>query len=297
MEYGKLFTEGRNPRSMHIDKMSTLEQLQCINAEDHVVVDAVQAALPQIAPVVDRIVSGMKEGGRLIYTGCGTSGRLGVLDASECPPTYGVSSDLVIGVIAGGDHALRNAIEGAEDSREAGIAAMEGLNLQPQDVVVGLSAAGGAAFVLGTLEYAKEKGCATAGITCNPDTPLTRACDMPIVVLSGPEVVTGSTRMKSGTAQKMVLNMLSTGAMIKLGKVYGNLMVDVKPSNEKLVRRCVTIVCAATECDEATATAALEACEYRPKIAIVMVLMGVGAEEAKALLAKADGRIAKVLEK
>ena len=258
MEYGKLFTEGRNPRSMHIDKMSTLEQLQCINAEDHVVVDAVQAALPQIAPVVDRIVSGMTEGGRLIYTGCGTSGRLGVLDASECPPTYGVSSDLVIGVIAGGDHALRNAIEGAEDSREAGIKAMEGLNLQPQDVVVGLSAAGGAAFVLGTLEYAKEKGCATAGITCNPDTPLTRACDMPIVVLSGPEVVTGSTRMKAGTAQKLILNMLSTCAMIQTGKVRENLMINVRPTNIKLVNRAIRIIRQLHECTEEEAKAALE---------------------------------------
>ena len=262
MEYGKLFTEGRNPRSMHIDKMSTLEQLQCINAEDHVVVDAVQAALPQIAPVVDRIVSGMKEGGRLIYTGCGTSGRLGVLDASECPPTYGVSSDLVIGVIAGGDHALRNAIEGAEDSREAGIAAMEGLNLQPQDVVVGLSAAGGAAFVLGTLEYAKEKGCATAGITCNPDTPITRACDMPIVVLSGPEVVTGSTRMKAGTAHKMVMNILTTCAMVKNGKVYENMMVNLRPMNIKLKDRMVRITADICHCTKEEAYAKLEANEW-----------------------------------
>ena len=253
MEYGKLFTEGRNPRSMNIDKMSTLEQLQCINAEDHVVVDAVQAALPQIAPVVDRIVAGMKQGGRLIYTGCGTSGRLGVLDASECPPTYGVSPDLVIGVIAGGDHALRNAIEGAEDSREAGIEAMKGLDLQPQDVVVGLSAAGGAAFVLGTLEYAKEQGCATAGITCNPDTPITKACDMPIVVLSGPEVVTGSTRMKAGTAQKMILNMLSTGGMVRTGRVRGNYMAYMVPSNKKLVDRAIRIICDETGCEQGTA--------------------------------------------
>lgn len=159
MEYGNLLTESRNPRSMHIDRMSTLEQLRCINAEDHGAVDAVEAALPQIVPVVDRIVSGMKAGGRLIYAGCGTSGRLGVLDASECPPTYGVDPGLVIGVIAGGDYALRNAVEGAEDSRESGRAAMESLDLRPADVVVGLSAAGGAAFVLGALEYAGSRGC------------------------------------------------------------------------------------------------------------------------------------------
>ncbi len=258
MEYGKLFTEGRNPRSTHIDEMSTLDQLKCINAEDHVAVQAVENALPQIAPVVDRIVAGMKQGGRLIYTGCGTSGRLGVLDASECPPTYGVSPDLVVGVIAGGDHALRNAIEGAEESREAGMAAMEGLNLQPADVVVGLSAAGGAAFVLGTLDYAKGKGCATAGITCNPDTPITKACDYPIVVLTGPEVVTGSTRMKAGTAQKLILNMLSTTAMIQTGKVRENLMINVRPTNIKLVARAIRIIRQLTDCTEEQARDALE---------------------------------------
>ena len=242
MEYGNLLTEGRNPRSMHIDRMSTLEQLRCINAEDHGAVDAVEAALPQIVPVVDRIVSGMKAGGRLIYAGCGTSGRLGVLDASECPPTYGVDPGLVIGVIAGGDYALRNAVEGAEDSRESGRAAMESLDLRPADVVVGLSAAGGAAFVLGALEYAGSRGCATAGITCNPDTPITKACDMPIVVRTGPEVVTGSTRMKAGTAQKLILNMLSTCAMIQTGRVRENLMINVRPTNIKLVDRAVRII-------------------------------------------------------
>ncbi len=258
MEYGKLFTEGRNPRSTHIDTMSTIDQLKCINAEDHAAVTAVENALPQVAPLVDRIVAGMKAGGRLIYTGCGTSGRLGVLDASECPPTYGVGPDLVIGVIAGGDHALRNAIEGAEDSREAGRAAMEELALRPQDVVVGLSAAGGAAFVLGTLEYAREQGCATAGITCNPDTPITRACDMPVVVLTGPEVVTGSTRMKAGTAQKLILNMLSTCAMIQTGKVRENLMINVRPTNIKLVDRAIRIIRQLHPCSEEQARQALE---------------------------------------
>ena len=258
MEYGKLFTEGRNPRSMHIDTMSTEDMMRCINEEDKLVPLAVEKEVPNIAKAVDAITAAFEKGGRLIYTGCGTSGRLGVLDASECPPTYGVSPDLVIGVIAGGDHALRNAIEGAEDSREAGIKAMEGLNLQPADVVVGLSAAGGAAFVLGTLEYAKEKGCATAGITCNPDTPLTRACDMPIVVLSGPEVVTGSTRMKAGTAQKLILNMLSTCAMIQTGKVRENLMINVRPTNIKLVNRAVRIIRQLHDCTEEQAKAALE---------------------------------------
>ena len=258
MEYGNLLTEGRNPRSMHIDRMSTLEQLRCINAEDHGAVDAVEAALPQIVPVVDRIVSGMKAGGRLIYAGCGTSGRLGVLDASECPPTYGVDPGLVIGVIAGGDYALRNAVEGAEDSRESGRAAMESLDLRPADVVVGLSAAGGAAFVLGALEYAGSRGCATAGITCNPDTPITKACDMPIVVRTGPEVVTGSTRMKAGTAQKLILNMLSTCAMIQTGRVRENLMINVRPTNIKLVDRAVCIIRQLHPCSQEEAREALE---------------------------------------
>lgn len=243
MEYAALLTETRNPRTTHIDTMSTLDQLRAINFEDHTAVDAVEAALPQIAPVVDRIVRGMKKGGRLIYAGCGTSGRLGVLDASECPPTYGVGPDLVIGVIAGGDHALRNAVEGAEDSREAGLAAMAALVLRPQDVVVGISAAGGAAFVLGAVEAAKKAGSAAVALTCNPDTPLERACDFAIVVRTGPEAVTGSTRMKAGTAQKLVLNMLSTCAMIQTGKVRENLMINVRPSNQKLRDRAARIVC------------------------------------------------------
>ncbi len=262
MEYGKLLTEGRNPRSAHIDQMSTLEMLRCINAEDRQVARAVEEALPQLVPVVDRIVSGMKAGGRLIYTGCGTSGRLGVLDASECPPTYGVEPGLVIGVIAGGDHALRNAVEGAEDSREAGAQAMEPLSLGPADVVVGLSAAGGAAFVLGCIDYANQKGCATVGVSCNPDTPLSKACQLPVEVLTGPEVVTGSTRMKAGTAQKLILNMLSTCAMIQTGKVRENLMINVQPTNQKLKDRAERIVLQLYPCEKEQARAALEQSDY-----------------------------------
>lgn len=257
MEYGKLQTELRNPRTMHIDRLETLEMLRCINHEDHLAVDAVEAVLPQIAPVVGRIVSGMKQGGRLIYTGCGTSGRLGVLDASECPPTYGVEAGLVIGVIAGGDYALRHAIEGAEDSREAGRAAMEPLELKPEDVVVGLSAAGGAAFVLGCVEYAKRQGCATVAVTCNPDTPLEEMCDYAIVPLTGPEAVTGSTRMKAGTAQKLILNMLSTCAMIQTGRVKENLMINVRPTNIKLHARAVRILRQLHDCTEEQAEQAL----------------------------------------
>lgn len=257
MEYGKLQTELRNPRTMHIDRMDTLDMLRCIHVEDLQAVEAVGAVLPQIAPVIDRIAAGMAQGGRLIYTGCGTSGRLGVLDASECPPTYGVEPGLVIGVIAGGDRALRSAIEGAEDSRPAGRAALEPLALQPQDVVVGLSAAGGAAFVLGGVEYAREQGCATVAITCNPDTPLQAACDYAIVPLTGPEAVTGSTRMKAGTAQKLILNMLSTCAMIRTGRVKENLMINVRPTNVKLHARAIRILRQLHGCTEEQAEQAL----------------------------------------
>lgn len=257
MEYGKLQTELRNPRTMHIDRLDTLEMLRCIHEEDRRAVEAVGAVLPQIAPVIDRIAAGMAQGGRLIYTGCGTSGRLGVLDASECPPTYGVEPGLVIGVIAGGDRALRSAIEGAEDSRPAGRAALEPLELQPQDVVVGLSAAGGAAFVLGCVEYARERGCATVAVTCNPDTPLQAACDYAIVPLTGPEAVTGSTRMKAGTAQKLILNMLSTCAMIRTGRVKENLMINVRPTNVKLHARAIRILRQLHGCTEEQAEQAL----------------------------------------
>ena len=297
VELKKIATEQRNPNTMNIDSLSTHEMIKLINREDHRVAEAVGLVTEEIARAVDVIADRLGKGGRLIYCGAGTSGRLGILDAVECPPTYSTEPEMVQGLIAGGYPAIFKAVEGAEDSKELGVEDMKGINFAAGDVLVGVAASGRTPYVQGCMEYAKALGAVTISVTCCPGSVLDTYADIGIAPAPGPEVVTGSTRMKSGTAQKMVLNMLSTGAMIKLGKVYGNLMVDVKPSNEKLVRRCVTIVCAATECDEATATAALEACEYRPKIAIVMVLMGVGAEEAKALLAKADGRIAKVLEK
>ena len=295
VELKKIATEQRNPNTMNIDTLPTLDMIRLINQEDHNVAKAVGLVAEQIAQAVDVIADRLSKGGRLIYCGAGTSGRLGILDAVECPPTYSTEPEMVQGLIAGGYPAIFKAVEGAEDSKELGVEDMKGINFAAGDVLVGVAASGRTPYVLGCMEYAKELGAVTVSVTCCPGSVLDSFADIGIAPAPGPEVVTGSTRMKSGTAQKMVLNMLSTGAMIKLGKVYGNLMVDVKPSNEKLIRRCVTIVCAATECDEATATAALEACEYRPKIAIVMVLMGVGAEEAKALLNKADGRVAKVL--
>lgn len=297
VELKKIATEQRNPNTMNIDSLSTLEMIRLINREDHRVAEAVSQVTEEIAKAVDVIADRLSKGGRLIYCGAGTSGRLGILDAVECPPTYSTEPEMVQGLIAGGYPAIFKAVEGAEDSKELGVEDMKGINFAAGDVLVGVAASGRTPYVLGCMEYAKELGAVTVSVTCCPGSVLDTYADIGIAPAPGPEVVTGSTRMKSGTAQKMVLNMLSTGAMIKLGKVYGNLMVDVKPSNEKLIRRCVTIVCAATECDEATATAALEQCEYRPKIAIVMVLMGVGAEEAKVLLNRAGGRIARVLDK
>lgn len=297
IELQKIATEKRNPDTMNIDTLSTLDMVKLINREDHKVAEAVSLVTDQIARAVDLIADRLSRGGRLIYCGAGTSGRLGILDAVECPPTYSTEPEMVQCLMAGGYPAIFKAVEGAEDSRELGVQDMKNIGFAAGDVLVGIAASGRTPYVLGCMEYAKALGAPTVAVTCCRGSVLDRFADIGIAPEPGPEVVTGSTRMKSGTAQKMVLNMLSTGAMIKLGKVYGNLMVDVKPSNEKLIRRCVTIVCSATDCDEATATAALESCGYRPKIAIVMVLMDVDAEEARALLSKADGRVAKVLEK
>lgn len=297
VELKKIATEQRNPNTMNIDTLSTLDMVKLINQEDHRVAEAVAEVTDKIAQAIDVIADRLARGGRLIYCGAGTSGRLGILDAVECPPTYSTEPEMVQALMAGGYPAIFKAVEGAEDSKELGVQDMKGINFAAGDVLVGIAASGRTPYVLGCMEYAKELGAPTVSVTCCPGSVLDNFADIGIAPCPGPEVITGSTRMKSGTAQKMVLNMLSTGTMIKLGKVYGNLMVDVKPSNEKLVRRCVTIVCNATGCDDDTATAALEACEYRPKTAIVMVLCGVSAEESKAMLAKADGRVAKVLEK
>lgn len=295
VELRTIATEQRNPNTMNIDTLSTLEMVKLINREDHKVAEAVSQVTEQIARAVDLIADRLSRGGRLIYCGAGTSGRLGILDAVECPPTYSTDPELVQCLMAGGYGAIFKAVEGAEDSKELGIQDMKNISFTATDVLVGIAASGRTPYVLGCMEYAKELGASTVAVTCCPGSVLDTFADIGIAPAPGPEVVTGSTRMKSGTAQKMVLNMLSTGTMIKLGKVYGNLMVDVKPSNEKLIRRCVTIVCTATDCDEATATAALEACDYRPKTAIVMVLCQVSAEEARAMLETAGGRVAKVL--
>lgn len=260
-DYSRLQTEGRNPRSMHIDAMSTQDMLRCINAEDQLVPLAVEKEITHIAAAVDAVAAAFDRGGRLIYAGAGTSGRLGVLDASECPPTYGTDPAQVVGVIAGGDRALRSAIEGAEDSPEAGKAAMAELAVSALDVVMGISAAGGAAYVIGALEYARGAGAVTVSLTCNPGALLDEYADICITPVVGPEVVTGSTRMKSGTAQKLVLNMITTGAMIRTGKVYENLMVHMRPTNAKLRARAIRMIGQLTGEAEADCARALDACD------------------------------------
>lgn len=262
-----LKTEMRNPKTMHIDKMETIDMIKAMNEENYVAVRAVEAASEDIARAVDAIAATMDEGGRLIYIGAGTSGRLGVLDASECPPTFGVSYDLVSGIIAGGNECLIKASEGGEDRRERGIADIEE-RARGGDVVVGISAAGGAAYVIGALERAKELGCTTVGVTSNGDSELARIADICIFTDTGAEVVTGSTRMKAGTAQKLVLNALSTGAMIKTGKVYENLMINLRPTNEKLRRRVISIVCEICKTDEDEAVALLEAANWEIRAAV-----------------------------
>ena len=292
VELKKLDTEQRNERSKHIDELSTIDMLKVINEEDHRVADAVEKVLPQIAEAVDIIYEKIHSGGRLIYCGAGTSGRLGVLDAVECPPTYGVDPGLVVGLIAGGERAFVKAVEGAEDKPELGEADLRAIGFSDRDALVGIAASGRTPYVIGAMDYARSVGAPVMCVVCCRDSELSRHADVCIAPIPGPEVVTGSSRMKSGTAQKLVLNMISTGVMIKMGKVYGNLMVDVKCSNEKLYRRAVSIVCTVTGVDDATAQKALEACSFSCKTAIVMLLLGVDADEAKKTLEKADGRIA-----
>lgn len=290
-------TEEQNERTGNIDELSTIDMIRLINDEDKKVALAVEREAERIAAAVDVIAGQLKAGGRLIYCGCGTSGRLGVLDAVECPPTYSTDPDMVVGLIAGGYDAMFRAVEGAEDDRALGEKDLRDIRFGREDVLVGIAASGRTPYVLGAMAYARSLGAPVISVTCCPGSPVTEAADIAIAPAPGPEVVTGSTRMKSGTAQKMVLNMLSTGAMIKLGKVYGNLMVDVKPSNEKLIDRCRRIVCTAAEVDGETAGEALEQCGWRPKTAIVMLRLGVDAEAARKLLEDGGGRVAAALER
>ena len=292
----KLDTERRNPRTANIDTLSSLEMAKLINAEDHHCAEAVEAVLPQIAQSIDIIYEKIRSGGRLFYAGAGTSGRLGVLDAAECPPTYGVDPGLVVGLIAGGPSAFLKAIEGAEDSAELGKQDLIDRQFTDKDALVGIAASGRTPYVIGAMDYARSVGAPVIALVCTHNSEMSRHADVTIDPVPGPEVVTGSSRMKSGTCQKLVLNMLSTCVMIKSGKVYGNLMVDVQATNQKLVRRAISIVCEATGETEEKAKAALDQCGFSCKTAIVMLLLGLDAAAAKAALDKADGRIAQAVK-
>ncbi|ARX09428.1 TPA: N-acetylmuramic acid 6-phosphate etherase [Proteus mirabilis] len=297
IDLSNLVTESRNHHSEHIDTLSTLEMLKVINNEDKKVPFAVEATLPHIARLVDKVVTAFSQGGRLIYCGAGTSGRLGILDASECPPTYGTPHDMVIGLIAGGHKAILQAVENAEDNVQLGAEDLRQLNFNAKDVLVGIAASGRTPYVIGALEYARSLGAVTGAISCNPDSPIAQRADIAITPIVGPEVVTGSSRMKAGTAQKLILNMITTGAMIKMGKVFGNLMVDVEATNAKLIERQIRIVMQATECERATAEQALAQCQRHCKTAILMILAGVDAQQATQLLAQNKGFIRQALAK
>jgi N-acetylmuramic acid 6-phosphate etherase len=291
-----IVSEGRNTRSKDIDTLSTTGILTRINNEDATVAIAVASQIDDIARVVDAATASIKNNGRLIYIGAGTSGRLGILDAAECRPTFSVPDGVVVGVIAGGETAIQHAVEGAEDDTEAGKTDLQKLALNEKDTVVGISASGRTPYVSGALEYASSIGCTTGAIACSPNAAIFEPADIAICPVVGPEVLTGSTRMKSGTAQKMILNMISTATMVKLGKTYENLMVDVNATNEKLKARALRIVMQATDCDENTAEAALNASNNSAKTAILMVLTGASVEQATMQLNKSDGFLRKALD-
>ncbi len=292
---GQMLTEQRNPESTNIDQMTALEIVSLINQQDKTVPLAIEKCLPQIAVAVEKIVQAFQDGGRLVYIGAGTSGRLGVLDASECPPTFGVDPAMVVGLIAGGEQALRHPIEGAEDNLAQGKIDLQQIDFSKQDVLVGIAASGRTPYVIGALQYAHELGATTVAIASNPDSKMAELADIAIETVVGAEVLTGSSRMKSGTAQKLVLNMLTTASMILLGKCYQNLMVDVQASNEKLKARAVRIVMQATDCSEYKAIKALKLAENNSKVAIMMILAQLDIHQAKALLAEYQGQLRNAL--
>ncbi len=294
MNLSALLTESRNPATEHIDELSTLDMLRVINEEDARVAAAVAADLPNIAKAVDEIAQRIEDGGRLFYIGAGTSGRLGVLDASEIPPTFSVPATLVQGLIAGGDSALRKSSESSEDSPEQGAADLAAAGFTGQDALVGIAASGRTPYVLGALAHANPLGALTIALTCVPNSPMAAAADIAITPLTGPEVLTGSTRLKAGTATKLVLNMLSTGVMIKIGAVYGNLMVNLAPTNAKLIDRAQRIIMAATGIDQPTAATLLEN-SGNVKTAIVMQKLSLDRPTAEARLAVHHGNLSALL--
>ncbi|KHT21367.1 N-acetylmuramic acid 6-phosphate etherase [Pectobacterium brasiliense] len=295
LNLGTLVSETRNPATMTLDQLSTLEMMHAFNQEDRKVPEAIAQVLPAIAEAVDLATASLQEGGRLIYLGAGTSGRLGVLDASECPPTFGVPHGLVIGLIAGGPGALLKAVEGAEDDPALGEVDLKALDVTAADMVVGLAASGRTPYVIGALRYARDVGCRTAAISCNPHSPIAQEAQVAISPVVGPEALTGSTRLKSGTAQKLVLNMISTGAMVKLGKVYQNLMVDVKATNVKLLDRACRIVVEATGAEREKAQQALVQADNEVKPAILMLLANIDVAAARERLKQHNGYLREAL--
>lgn len=291
MDLKKFATETRNPNSQDLDMMSSLEIVTLMNQEDRKVCLAIEEVLPEISKLVDIVAATFEKGGRLIYMGAGTSGRLGVLDASECPPTYGVSPDMVVGIMAGGDYALRNDVVGDEDKPELGKQNLIENNLTKDDVVVGIAASGRTPFVIGGLEYAKEVGCTTAAIACNKGSAIGKIADIAIEAEAGPEVLTGSTRLKAGTTQKMILNMITTASMVRCGKAYQNLMVDVVQSCDKLCVRIENIVMDATGVSREEARAAIDEADQSAKLAITKILTGTDVVTARELLEKAKGHV------
>lgn len=295
VELGKMETEKQNPNTMNLDEMSIKEALTIMNSEDKKVAEAIGEVIPEIEEAVQVITSQLKKGGRLIYTGAGTSGRLGVLDAAECPPTFGTPKEQVVGLIAGGQRAFTEAIEGSEDSREMGKEDLKAIELNENDVVVGLAASGRTPYVIGALSYANEISTPTIAIACNKNTAIGNEAKIAIEAVPGPEVLTGSTRLKAGSTQKMILNMLSTLSMVGIGKVYKNLMVDVQPTNEKLVSRAENIVMKATDADRETARKTLAASDGKVKIAIIMILLDIDKDTAVKKLEESQGHIRKAL--
>lgn len=288
-ELSRLTSEARNPDTQDIDLLPTPAILEKINTADREVPEAVNKVLPQIAEAVEAIVTAFKAGGRLIYMGAGTSGRLGILDAVECPPTYGVEEDMVVALIAGGEDAVYRAQEGAEDDPELGKTDLQGINLAPRDVVVGIAASGRTPYVIGGLRYARELGCTTVALSCNSTAAIAEEADIAILPEVGPEILTGSTRMKAGSAQKLVLNMLTTASMIRLGKSFYNLMVDVKATNAKLIGRTRRIVMEATGVTLEEADRVLSQCDHNAKLAIMVLLSGLDRAGAEHALEKSNG--------
>ena len=291
-----LVTESRNKETMGLDQMTPLEIVTVMNREDGKAVEAVEEVLPQIAQAIAWCTDSLKQKGRIIYIGAGTSGRLGVLDAVECPPTFGVSPDVVVGLMAGGTPAFVKAVEGAEDSQTMGEEDLKEIHLSPADIVIGLAASGRTPYVIYGLRYAKKIGCRTVAVSCNRDSEIGKEADLAIEPVPGPEVLTGSTRLKAGTVQKMVLNLISTGSMVGIGKVYQNLMVDVVQTNMKLITRAENIVMTATGCTREEARDSLEEAEGSVKLAITMILLQCGAKSAKTRLNRAGGYVRNAIQ-